>query len=73
MKRQRTIVTFLAALLGLVVSGPVTFAGDDTIKIGYIDPFSGAFAAGGDASLKEFRSFWITSTPKVARSARSLN
>ena len=30
-------------------------AADDTIKIGYIDPFSGAFAAGGDASLKMFQ------------------
>ena len=28
---------------------------EDTIKIGYIDPFSGAFAAGGDASLKMFQ------------------
>jgi len=27
----------------------------DTIKIGYIDPFSGAFAQGGDASLKMFQ------------------
>src|SRR3954469_11253889 len=27
----------------------------DPIRIGYIDPFSGPFAQGGDASLKEFR------------------
>ena len=30
-------------------------AADATIKIGYIDPFSGAFASGGDASLKMFQ------------------
>ena len=35
--------------------GPGARAADVTIKIGYIDPFSGAFAAGGDASLKMFQ------------------
>jgi branched-chain amino acid transport system substrate-binding protein len=29
-------------------------AADDTIKIGYVDPLSGAFAQQGDASLKHF-------------------
>jgi branched-chain amino acid transport system substrate-binding protein len=43
------------ALLGLSLWGTVARAADDTIKIGYIDPFSGAFAAGGDASLKMFQ------------------
>ena len=53
MKRQRSIAMFFGALLGLAVSGPgTTFATDDTIKIGFIDPFSGAFAASGDANLK---------------------
>jgi branched-chain amino acid transport system substrate-binding protein len=40
------------ALLAVALWGPGAGAADVTIKIGYIDPFSGAFAAGGDASLK---------------------
>ena len=55
MKRQRPIAMLFAALLGLAVSGPATFAADATIKVGYMDPFSGAFAAGGDSSLKMFQ------------------
>src|ERR1700719_2454898 len=43
------------ALLGLGLWGSGARAADATIKIGYIDPFSGAFAAGGDASLKMFQ------------------
>jgi len=42
----------LAAACGAAFWGQPSRAGDDTIKIGYIDPFSGAVAAGGDASLK---------------------
>jgi branched-chain amino acid transport system substrate-binding protein len=42
-------------LLGLAVAGQRSLAADETIKIGYIDPFSGAFASGGDASLKGFQ------------------
>ena len=45
----------MLALLGLAVAGQRSLAADDTIKIGYIDPFSGAFASGGDASLKMFQ------------------
>ena len=55
MKRWRTIATVFAALLGIALWGPGARAADATIKIGYIDPFSGAFAAGGDASLKMFQ------------------
>src|SRR3954469_11730165 len=55
MKRWRSIATVFAALLGMVLWGPVARAADATIKIGYIDPFSGAFAAGGDTSLKQFQ------------------
>ena len=40
---------------GWPCGGPGARAADDTIKIGYIDPFSGAFAQGGDASLKMFQ------------------
>ena len=43
------------ALLAVALWGPGARAADVTIKIGYIDPFSGAFAAGGDASLKMFQ------------------
>jgi branched-chain amino acid transport system substrate-binding protein len=46
------------AVVALAVSAFCTqpsLAANDTIKIGYIDPFSGAFAQGGDASLKMFQ------------------
>jgi branched-chain amino acid transport system substrate-binding protein len=46
------------AVVVLAVSAFCTqpsLAAGDTIKIGYIDPFSGAFAQGGDASLKMFQ------------------
>jgi branched-chain amino acid transport system substrate-binding protein len=52
MGRIRSFAMTFLALLGLVIVGRSARAADDTIKIGYIDPFSGAFAAGGDASLK---------------------
>jgi branched-chain amino acid transport system substrate-binding protein len=55
MKFRRLLTTVFVALLGMALSGTGTRAADDTIKIGYIDPFSGAFAAGGDASLKMFQ------------------
>jgi branched-chain amino acid transport system substrate-binding protein len=48
-----SFVTTLLVLLGLAVAGKPLRADDDTIKIGFIDPFSGAFAAGGDANLKQ--------------------
>ncbi len=53
--RRRRFTTVFVALLGLTLWGTAARAADDTIKIGYIDPFSGAFAAGGDASLKMFQ------------------
>jgi branched-chain amino acid transport system substrate-binding protein len=43
------------AVIGLslaVVAGPAKAA--DTIKVGYVDPFSGPFASGGDEFLKVF-------------------
>ena len=55
MRRRGLFATIFVALLGLTLSGTAARAADDTIKIGYIDPFSGAFAAGGDASLKMFQ------------------
>ena len=55
MRRPRSLAITLLALLGLAVAAPRSRAADDTIKIGYIDPFSGPFAAGGDDSLKMFR------------------
>ena len=55
MKRRHFFVAVTVALLGMGLLGPRARAADDTIKIGYIDPFSGAFAAGGDASLKMFQ------------------
>jgi branched-chain amino acid transport system substrate-binding protein len=55
MTRQRLLATIFVALLGMAAWGQGARAADATIKIGYIDPFSGAFAQGGDASLKMFQ------------------
>jgi branched-chain amino acid transport system substrate-binding protein len=55
MRRRGFFTTVFVALLGLCLWGTAARAADDTIKIGYIDPFSGAFAAGGDTSLKQFQ------------------
>jgi branched-chain amino acid transport system substrate-binding protein len=55
MKRLRFFVAICVASLGMTFMGSGAQAADDTIKIGYIDPFSGAFAAGGDTSLKQFQ------------------
>src|SRR5580700_859940 len=52
-KIPRFIAMISLALMALW--GPGARATDATIEIGYIDPFSGAFAAGGDASLKMFQ------------------
>ena len=41
-----------AAALGLLALPPRAVAADDTIKIGYIDPFSGPFAQSGDQFLQ---------------------
>jgi branched-chain amino acid transport system substrate-binding protein len=53
MRRLRSLAITCLTLLGLAVQPAL--AASDTIKIGYIDPFSGAFASGGDASLKMFQ------------------
>jgi branched-chain amino acid transport system substrate-binding protein len=52
MQRRSFVAAVAAAIIALVGFGQKASAADDTIKIGYIDPFSGPFAAGGDASLK---------------------
>jgi branched-chain amino acid transport system substrate-binding protein len=48
------LVCYSLALLGLLISGRPS-AAEDTIKIGYTDPFSGPFASGGDEFLKNFQ------------------
>ncbi len=48
------LVCYSLLLLGLLVSGRPS-AAEDTIKIGYTDPFSGPFASGGDEFLKNFQ------------------
>ena len=55
MCRLRSLGIALFALMGLAVAGQSARAADDTIKIGYMDPLSGAFAAGGDAGVKTFQ------------------
>jgi hypothetical protein len=35
------LAALCGGLLGLLAAAPRTMAADDTIKIGYIDPFSG--------------------------------
>ncbi len=54
MKGQRLFAAIVAACLGTVAWAPALFAADDTIKIGYVDPFSGPFAATGNNFLKVF-------------------
>ena len=46
-------VGLAAVMLGLLAMGRPAIA-EDTIKIGYIDPFSGPFASAGDEFLKVF-------------------
>ncbi|MEJ0019051.1 MAG: ABC transporter substrate-binding protein [Acetobacteraceae bacterium] len=53
MKGGRLIVALLAATVGIATWSPAK-AADATIKIGYIDPFSGPFAATGNNFLKVF-------------------
>jgi branched-chain amino acid transport system substrate-binding protein len=52
MGRIRSFAMTFLVLLGMVIIVQPARAADDTIKIGYIDPFSGANSANGDASLK---------------------
>ena len=54
MKDQRILAAAFATLLGIAAWAPASHAADDTIKIGYIDPFSGPFAATGNNFLKVF-------------------
>jgi len=54
MRRWRSLAAVAAALLALIVSTPASRAADDTIKIAYVDPFSGPFAATGNNFLKVF-------------------
>lgn len=51
-RRLRHGLAGLLALLGCVLLPSLSHAAEDTIKLGYIDPMSGAFAQQGDASLK---------------------
>ena len=50
---RRLFTAIFMALLGIASAGAAR-AADDTIKIGYIDPFSGPFAATGNNFLKVF-------------------
>jgi len=54
MTRWRSLAALAAALFALTVSAPASRAADDTIKIGYVDPFSGPFAQSGDQFLQVF-------------------
>src|ERR1700733_10082086 len=54
MKYQRILAAAFAILLGIAAWSPSSRAADDTIKIGYVDPFSGPFAATGNNFLKVF-------------------
>jgi branched-chain amino acid transport system substrate-binding protein len=51
--RSRRFLGAIALLALLFTGRPV--AAQDTIKIGYVDPFSGPFASGGDEFLKIFK------------------
>src|ERR1700688_4148575 len=54
MQRHHPLAIALLALLGVFSLGITSRAADDTIKIGYVDPFSGPFAATGNNFLKVF-------------------
>ena len=54
MKRKRLLAAAVALLLGVAAWTPASHAADGTIKIGYVDPFSGPFAATGNNFLKVF-------------------
>ena len=54
MKRQRLFAAVFATLLGITAWASASRGADDTIKIGYVDPFSGPFAATGNNFLKVF-------------------
>ena len=54
MTRWRSLAALAAALFALTVSALASRAADDTIKIAYVDPFSGPFAATGNNFLKVF-------------------
>ena len=51
--RSRGLLGAIALFALLFTGRPV--AAQDTIKIGYVDPFSGPFASGGDEFLKVFK------------------
>jgi branched-chain amino acid transport system substrate-binding protein len=53
---RRLCIAFAAGLMGLISAGMAVrpALAQDTIKIGYVDPFSGPFASGGDEFLKVF-------------------
>ena len=48
----RSLCFVLVAIAAAIVARPAV--AQDTIKIGYVDPFSGPFASGGDEFLKVF-------------------
>jgi branched-chain amino acid transport system substrate-binding protein len=52
---RKKILTVLTSVALLAVTALPVMAADNTIKIAYIDPLSGAFAGVGDAGYKEFQ------------------
>src|ERR1700742_5296590 len=49
------LVCYSFAILGLLTFARPAAAAEETIKLAYIDPFSGPFASGGDEFLKAFQ------------------
>jgi branched-chain amino acid transport system substrate-binding protein len=52
--RGLRLLCYSFALLGLLLS-PRPVLAEETIKLAYVDPFSGPFASGGDEFLKNFQ------------------
>ncbi len=52
MTRRGLPAAICGLVLGLLAALPRASAADDTIKIGYVDPFSGTFAMSGDQFLQ---------------------
>ncbi len=66
------LACYCFAVLGLLAFGRPA-AAEETIKIAYIDPFSGPFASGGDEFLKIFQFIFERKNARAARWAGSSN
>ena len=62
---KKVISMLLVAALALVMCS-ACFADENTLKIGFIGPLTGAAAVYGTSCLRALRSPWTRSTPRAA-------